>query len=131
MNVQCRIHKGSSTNIALSQIKSIPRIDTISSKSILILSSHLCQDIPRRLLPAGLSVIILKALLHYSTLSTCPAHIYLLDLITLTTLSEQIQTLKSLIVKSYTLPILTPFGFQVLASGSCFQTLLASAPPIM
>ena len=44
---------------------------------------------PKGLFPVGLSVKILKALLPSSILATCPAHLNLLDLITLTILGER------------------------------------------
>ena len=53
----------------------------ISWRSILILSSHLRQGLPKVLFPAGVPVKILKTLLPYSILATWPAHLSLLDLI--------------------------------------------------
>ena len=61
-----------------------PALLPISSRSILILSSHLRLGLPKGLFPAGLLVQILKVLLPSSILATCPAHLNLLDLITLT-----------------------------------------------
>ena len=58
----------------------------ISSRSILILSSNLRIGLPKGLFPVGLTVKILKALLPSSILATGPAHLNLLDLITLTIL---------------------------------------------
>ena len=55
-------------------------------RSILILSSHLRLGLPKGLFPVGLPVKILKAVLPPSILATCPAHLNLLDLITLTIL---------------------------------------------
>ena len=46
-----------------------------SSRSILILSSHLRLGLPKYLFPVGLPVNILKALLPSSILATCPPHI--------------------------------------------------------
>ena len=43
---------------------------------------------PKGLLPLGLPVKILKALLDSSILAICPAHLNLLDFITLTILGE-------------------------------------------
>ena len=51
---------------------------------ILILSFHV-----RLGLPVGLHVKISKALLLYSIVTTCPAHLNLLDLVTLTLLCER------------------------------------------
>ena len=56
---------------------------------ILILSSHVRLGLPKGLFPAGLPVKILKALLPSYILATCPAHLNLLDLITLTMLGER------------------------------------------
>ena len=55
----------------------------------LILSSHLRLGLPKGIFPVGLPVEILKALLPSSILATCPAHLNLLDLITLTILGER------------------------------------------
>ena len=87
--VQCRIHKGSSIIPILSGIIPIPRIDTYLQRSILILCSHLRLGYPKGLFPVGLPFKILKALLLSSILATCPSHLNLLDLITLTILSER------------------------------------------
>ena len=51
---------------------------------------HLRRGLPKGLFPVGLPVKILKALLPSSILATCPAHPNLLDLITLTTLGEEV-----------------------------------------
>ena len=71
----------------LSRINPIPRTDTYFLRYILILSSHLRLGLPKGLFPVGLLVKILKALLPFSILATCPAHLNLLDLITLTKVS--------------------------------------------
>ena len=61
---------------------------SISLKSILILSSHLRLGLPKGQFSVGLPVKILKALLPSSILATSPAHLNLLDLMTLTVLGE-------------------------------------------
>ena len=61
----------------------------ISSRSIIILSFHLRLGLPKGRFYVGLTVKILKALLPSSILATFPAHLNLLDLITLTVLSER------------------------------------------
>ena len=66
----------------------LPALISISSRSIIIQTSHLRRGLPKGLFPVGLPVKILKALLPSSILATCPAHLNLLDLITLTILGE-------------------------------------------
>ena len=67
----------------------------ICLRSILILSTHLALGLPKSLFPAGASVEILKAFLPSSTLATWPAHLCLLDLITLNILGERYKLLNS------------------------------------
>ena len=81
--VQCRIHKDSPIIPILSRINPIPRIDTHLFK---VHSNIVLQSTPRSV---GLPVKILKALLPSSILATCPAHLNLLDIITLTILGER------------------------------------------
>ena len=66
-----------------------PALIHISSRSILILSSHLRLSLPKGLFPVGFPVKILKVLLLSSILATCPAHQNRLDLITLTVLGQR------------------------------------------
>ena len=56
-------HNGSPVIPIMSQINPIPRIDTYSIRSNLILSSRLRLDLPKGLFPAGLPVKILKVML--------------------------------------------------------------------
>ena len=65
------------------RINPIPRIDTYLFEVHSNISSHLRLGLPKGLFPVGLPVNILKALLLSSILATCPAHLNLLDLITL------------------------------------------------
>ena len=58
-------------------------------RSIIILFAHLRLGLSKSLFPAGVPVKILKALLHSYILATCPAHLNLLDLITLAILGER------------------------------------------
>ena len=67
----------------------LPALIPLSSRSILILSSHLRLGLPKGLIPVGLPGKILKALLPSSILATCPIHLNLLSLITLTILGER------------------------------------------
>ena len=57
-------------------------------RSILIVSSHHCQDLFEGLYHVDLHVKILKGLLPSSTLATLPANLIFLDLITLTILDK-------------------------------------------
>ena len=86
---KCRIHKGFPIIPILSQINPITRIDTYIFKvhSSIVLPSTLRP--PKGLFPVGLSVKLLKALLPSSILATCPVHLNLLDLITLTIFGER------------------------------------------
>ena len=87
--VQCRIHNGSPIIPILSRINPIPRIDTYLFKvhsNIVLPSAPI--DLPKGPFPVDLPVKILKALLPSSILATCPAHLNLLDLITLTIINR-------------------------------------------
>ena len=66
-----------------------PNSPQFSSRSILILSSHLRLGLPKGLLPVSLPVKVLKTLLLSCILATCPAHLNLLDVIPLTILGER------------------------------------------
>ena len=83
--VQCRIHKGSSMIPILNRINQIPHIDTYLVKvhsNIVLLST---PRPPKRSTSCRIPVKILKTLLP-TFLATFPAHLNLLDLITLTIL---------------------------------------------
>ena len=83
--VQCRIQKSSL------KIPNQPQffvLTLISSRTILILSFHLLQDLPKGRFPLDFSVKILQSPLHSSILATYAAHLNLLDLETLTILGE-------------------------------------------
>ena len=67
----------------------------ISLRSILILASHLYLGLPKSMFIVGLAVKILKVLLPIYILATWPAHLKLLDLITLRTLCERHKLLSS------------------------------------
>ena len=85
--------------------------------------SHLRLGVPKGLFPVGLPVKILKALLPSHILATCPAHLNLLDLITLTLLGER--------YKLWSSSLWSLLHSQILASGSCLQIPLAWIPPLM
>ena len=84
-----RQHSLSLSNNPYPEPNQPPTLIPISSRSILILSSHLCLSLPKGIFPVGLPVKILKALLPSSILATCPVHLNLLDFITLTILGER------------------------------------------
>jgi hypothetical protein len=86
---ECSIHKGSPIIPILSQINLIPRIDTYFFMIHSNIVSHLCLGLPKGLFPVSVPAKILKALLPSSILTKWPAHLNLLDLITLTILGEQ------------------------------------------
>ena len=77
-----------------SSIQSIPSHPT-SRRSILILSSHLCLDLPSGLPPSGFPIKTLYTLLTSHIRATCPAHLILLDFITRTIFGEQYRPLSS------------------------------------
>jgi len=58
-------------------------LHTISLRSILILSSHLCLRLPSSPLRSGFTIKILYIFLISPMHATCPAHLILLDLITI------------------------------------------------
>jgi len=110
--------QGSPIIHTLSRINPFPAMIPISSRPILILSAHLRLGVAKGLFPVGLPVKILKA--PSSILATCPAHLNLLDLITLTILGES---------TNYEFPHCEAFSplhshpswAQLFASRSCFQ----------
>ena len=86
MEVLCRIHKGSPVIPIQSQTKSnYLHIYPSLQRSILVLSYHVRLG----LLPVSLPVKISKAFKPSSILATCPAHLKLLDIITVTILGER------------------------------------------
>ena len=88
----------------------IPALIPISSRSILILSSQLRLGLPKGLFPVGLPVKVLKALLSSSILATCPAHLNLLDLITLAILGERYKQWSSSLCSLLHSPFSSLFG---------------------
>ena len=100
----------------------------ISSRSILLLPSHLRLGLLKGLIPVGLPVNILKALLLSSILATCPAHLNLLDLITLIILGTTYEVPHC---GAFSTPHSHPSWAQVFASGSYFQIPLAWIPPLV
>ena len=83
------IQKGYPIIPILSRVNEIPHINTYFFKvhSNIVLSST-PRGLPKILFPVDLPVKVLQALLLSSIMATWPAHLNLLDLITLTILGE-------------------------------------------
>ena len=103
----------------------------ISLRSILILSSHLRLGLHNDPFPVGLPVKILKALLPFSILATCPAHLNLLDLFTLTILGERYKPPELPHYGIFSSLRFDPPWAQIFASVLCFQIPLTCAPPLI
>ena len=82
----------------------------ISSRSIPVFSSHIRLGLSQVLFPVGLPVKILKTLLNSSILATCPVHLNLLDLITLTILGERYELWSSSLWSLLHLPFSSLLG---------------------
>ena len=99
-------------------------LTSISLRSILILSSHLRVGAPRGLFPVTLPLKILKALIPFSILATCPAHLKLLDF-SLRLYWVNDTEYEVPYYEAFYIPHSHPFWAQIFASGSCFQISLA------
>jgi hypothetical protein len=85
--VQYRVHRAFPLVSILSKI--INPVQTVSLRSILILSTHLRHGLPSGLFPPGFPTNILYALFFSPIRATCPAPLILLDLIILIILGEK------------------------------------------
>jgi hypothetical protein len=72
----------------LSEINQYSPFNLVFPRSILILSSHLRLGLPSCLCPSGISSKIVYAFLIFLIHATCPAHLILLDLITVIIFDE-------------------------------------------
>ena len=81
----------SARHLSLSWASSIQSVSPhpTSSRSTLILSSHLCLGLPSSIFTSGFPTKTLYTPLLSPIRSTCPVHLILLDMITRTILGEQ------------------------------------------
>ena len=88
-------HKRPLTVPILSQLHPVPTTPSTSSRSILILSSHLRLGLPNCPFPSGFPTKTLCTPLPSYIRATCPSHLIILDFITRTTLGEEYRSLSS------------------------------------
>src|SRR5215469_15354117 len=94
--VHYRIHKCPPHVPILSQLHPVSTPPT-SSRSILILSSHLRLGLPSGLFPSGFPTRTVCTPLPSPICATCPAHLILLDFTTRTVLGKEYRSLSSLL----------------------------------
>jgi hypothetical protein len=93
-NVHYRIHKCPTPVRILSPLYSVPTTPP-TSRSLLILSSHLHLGLPYGLFPSGFPIKTLCTPPPSPTRATCPAHLILLDFTTRTILGKEYRSLSS------------------------------------
>ena len=86
INTKSWVDSGSPIDPILGRVNLVTRIDTYLFKIHSNIAPPLRLGLPNGFFPVGLSVKILKSLLLSFILATCPAHLNILDLISLTRL---------------------------------------------
>ena len=118
--------QGLSIICMLSPINTTPCTDIYFLNIYTIVLPYMSRSF-QSLFPVGLPVNILKALLPPSILATCPAHLNLLNLITLTILGNG-TNYEVPHCGAFSTPYSHPSWAQIFTSGSCFQIPLAGFP---
>ena len=93
-----------------------------SSRSVLILYTHLRLGLPSGLFPSGFPTKILYTTLSSPIRSTCSAHLILLDFITRTILGEQYKSISSSLCNLLHSPVTSSLLVQIFSSTTCVSS---------